>query len=92
LELEKELNIEGSILFVLFPDGNNGWRVQAAPLSHVGFELRKPLKKEWCGVINLETLRNLSGIEDIIFCHANGFIGGAKSFESSLKMAVMSLD
>ena len=76
----------------MFPDGSNGWRVQAAPKSSHGFELRKPLKSEWCGIANLETLRKISGIEDIVFCHANGFIGGAKSFESSLKMAVMSLE
>jgi uncharacterized UPF0160 family protein len=36
-------------------------------------------------------LKKISGIEDIVFVHASGFIGGAKSYDSTLKMAKLSL-
>jgi uncharacterized UPF0160 family protein len=35
----------------------------------------------------MDELRKISGIEDIVFVHVSGFIGGAKSFESTLRMA-----
>lgn len=33
-----------------------------------------------------------SGIPDIVFVHNSGFIGGAKSYESTLRMAVESIE
>ena len=36
----------------------------------------KGLKKEWRG-LGTEELIKVSGIDDIIFCHHSGFIGGA---------------
>lgn len=39
----------------------------------------------------MEKLKALSGIEDIEFVHATGFIGGAVSKESTIKMADLSL-
>jgi uncharacterized UPF0160 family protein len=30
-------------------------------------------------------------IDDIVFVHVSGFIGGARSFESAFKMATLSL-
>jgi uncharacterized UPF0160 family protein len=40
----------------------------------------------------MEKLRNLSGIDDIDFVHASGFIGGAISLESVISMGVRSLE
>jgi len=37
-------------------------------------------------------IAKISEINDVVFCHANGFIGGAESYESALKMAVLSID
>lgn len=39
----------------------------------------------------LDKLKNISGIDDIIFVHASGFIGGAGSYDSVIKMADLSL-
>ncbi len=39
----------------------------------------------------MQKLVELSSIPDIVFVHAGGFIGGAKSYESTLKMAELSL-
>lgn len=38
-----------------------------------------PLKAEWRGIKDMEKLVQVSGIKDIDFVHANGFIGGAIS-------------
>lgn len=34
----------------------------------------------------------MSGIEDADFVHHAGFIGGARSYDSALKMALLSLE
>jgi len=91
-DIEKINNLEGNLKFVLFPEGPNGnWRVQGINLKG-SFALRCALKENWRGVNDFEKLKEVSGIEDIIFCHASGFIGGAKSLESVIKMAELSLN
>ena len=40
----------------------------------------------------MELLKKISGLDDIVFVHASGFIGGAVSYESTLKMAIESLN
>jgi len=91
-EIEKKNNCVGSIKFVLFSDksGGEGWRVQAVSVDQGSFSNRKSLKKEWRG-ISQEAFAQVSGMPDVVFCHGAGFIGGAKSYESALKMAVLSL-
>lgn len=84
---------------MLFPEkGNKGWRVQAVPSGEGSFTLRKGkteltlgLKEELRGIKQPDELIKVSGIADIVFVHNSGFIGGAKSLESALKLAVMSL-
>ena len=49
------------------------------PAKEGSFELRKGIKNEWRGIKDMEKLIELSGIPDIDFVHANGFIGGAVS-------------
>ena len=60
------------------------------PKALDSFTNRKSIKKEWCGVRDKE-LDALSGIEDCIFVHSGGFIGGNKKFEGALKMAQLSV-
>lgn len=91
-KVEKELKLEGHILFVLYPDNESGtYRVQAVGQSSGSFTLRQPLKAEWRGIRD-EELAAVSGIADIIFCHQSGFIGGAKTLASALKMAELSIE
>ena len=61
------------------------------PAKEGSFELRKGIKNEWRGIKDMEKLIELSGIPDIDFVHANGFIGGAVSKQSTLKMAELSI-
>jgi len=40
----------------------------------------------------LEVLKEKTGIEDVVFVHASGFIGGAKSFQGALRLAELSIE
>ncbi|KAL0978881.1 hypothetical protein UPYG_G00177070 [Umbra pygmaea] len=84
--LEKELNVETSIKFVLYPDQNGQWRVQCVPAGLHTFNNRLSLLEEWRGVRD-DALSELSGIPGCIFVHAGGFIGGNKTQEGALEMA-----
>jgi uncharacterized UPF0160 family protein len=88
--LEEDMNMLGEIQFVIYGSYNEGFRVQTVPLSLGNFKFRRGLKESWRGV-KPEDIRKESGIEDLVFVHNSGFIGGAKSFESAVKMAVISL-
>lgn len=37
-------------------------------------------------------MKEKSGLSDIVFCHVSGFIGGARSYDSALQMAALSLE
>ena len=76
---------------MLFEDGSGGWRAQAVSLDPGSFTNRKSLHSNWRGK-HRDEIAKISGIEDVVFCHVSGFIGGALSYDSTLKMAVDSLD
>lgn len=88
LELELELGLERAapILYVLYPDEQHRWRVQAVPGSPGSFTSRKALPEPWRGVRD-EHLARVTGIPDSTFVHASGFIGGARTFEGAVAMA-----
>jgi uncharacterized UPF0160 family protein len=68
-------------------DGNHA---QAVPDRADSFSNRKPLPAAWQGIRDAE-LSKLVGIDDCIFVHANGFIGGHKTKEGALAMASKAL-
>lgn len=84
--LEKELQVENQIKFVLYPDQNGHWRIQCVPAGLNTFQNRLSLLEEWRGVRD-EALSELSGIKECIFVHASGFIGGNKTQDGALEMA-----
>jgi uncharacterized UPF0160 family protein len=90
-DLEKELGVEGHVLYVLYPeDGSTRkkgkWRIQAAPVAPDSFAQRKSLPSAWCGLRDQE-LSAVSGIPGGVFVHAAGFIGGNHSFGGAMAMA-----
>lgn len=88
-EIEKDVGgVE--IKYVLFNGGSSDFRVQCVPVKEGSFVCRKFLHKKWFGIRDDE-LEKVSGIEGIKFCHATGFIGGHKTRDGSLQMAIESL-
>ncbi|KAK9708495.1 hypothetical protein K7432_009604 [Basidiobolus ranarum] len=91
-EIEKEKAIEDKPLYVLFPDGRDeSYRIQAVPVSPNSFESRRPLPESWRGYRDSE-LSERSQIEGCVFVHHSGFIGGNKTKDGALQMAIKALE
>lgn len=73
--MEEELGKVGVAIYVLYPEDNGNWRIQAVSINPDSFENRKALPEAWRGVRD-EALSQLTGVEGCIFVHASGFIGG----------------
>ncbi|XP_075146483.1 MYG1 protein isoform X2 [Haematobia irritans] len=91
VELEKEYDVVGVPKLVVFTDTSGGWRVAGVPISPESYLGRKFLPEPWRGLRDDE-LSKLTGIDDLVFVHHTGFIGGAKTKESAIAMAVKSLE
>lgn len=92
--LEAEHPAEEPVLYVLYPesaDVGSKWRIQAVGQSKDSFESRKALPEPWRGVRD-ETLDTVTGIDGCVFVHVNGFIGGNKTFDGTMKMALKALE
>lgn len=89
-EIERELEIEGEIEFVLFTDSSGSWRVSTVPVSSGSFEFRRGLPENLRGLRD-DVLSEKSGVPGCIFIHTAGFIGGAKTKDAALQLAKMSL-
>ncbi|KAL1302155.1 hypothetical protein AAFC00_002588 [Neodothiora populina] len=92
--LEKENNTEGNVLYVLFAENGEAdskWRIRSVSREAGSFENRKDLPDAWKGVRD-EELSKVSGVPGGVFIHASGFIGGNKTFDGALAMAVKAAD
>ncbi len=76
------------VIYALYQDTGGSWRIQAVPVTPNSFHSRKKLPDQWCGVRD-EALSALVGEPGCIFVHASGFIGGHKTKEGAIKMALM---
>jgi len=90
MDLEVQLDIQPHVLFVLYTDSNGMWRVQCVPATRHSFQNRLSLLESWCGLRD-EELCSASGIEGSTFVHTSGFIGGNKTKEGALAMALATL-
>ena len=77
-------------LYVVYPSQTGQWRVQTVPVEPGSFENRKSLPGPWAGLSD-DALKEVTGIDDAMFCHNGLFIAGAESFESTMKMASIAL-
>lgn len=91
LEDEAGLSEDAKPLYVLYQDSSGGWRVQCVSATPSSFNNRKSLPEPWCGVRDA-ALDELSGIPGCVFVHANGFIGGNKTYDGALAMAVKAVE
>ncbi|EFX03588.1 upf0160 domain containing protein [Grosmannia clavigera kw1407] len=82
------------VLYVLYPDKEDRWRVQCVPASKDSFTSRKPLPEAWRGHRDGDLDKLLEGevVPGAVFVHAAGFIGGHRTFEGALQMAKKALE
>jgi len=77
-------------LYMVYPSQTGQWRIQTVPVEPGSFEDRKSLPIQWAGLSD-QALKDVTGIDDAMFCHNGLFIAGAESFESTMKMASIAL-
>jgi len=82
--------LSAEALYMVYPSPSGQWRIQTVPVELGSFEDRKPLPKQWAGLSD-KALKDVTGIDDAMFCHNGLFIAGAESFESTMKMASIAL-
>lgn len=74
------------IEFVIF-ESNGNWLCQCAPKGlKQGFASRAYLPKAWWAKAN-QNLVNITGVEDAVFAHKDGFICGAQTKDGCLRLA-----
>jgi uncharacterized UPF0160 family protein len=71
---------------VIYPSNRGGYGIQMVPVSGETTDLKVHLPEEWYGK-SVEELRTISGIDDLTFCHATGFLASTLSLEGALKVA-----
>ncbi|KAJ2721632.1 hypothetical protein GGI07_003816 [Coemansia sp. Benny D115] len=74
------------VAYVLYPDPAGAWRVQAVAEKPGSFKSRHPLPEAWCGLRD-QALSDRAGIENCIFVHQSGFIGGNKTRDGAVELA-----
>jgi uncharacterized UPF0160 family protein len=80
-------------IYLVYPSSkNNSWKVEAIKKSSETMESRKYFPESWRGFTNGdERLKEITGVNDIIFCHQNGFYLNTESRESAIKLAEKAL-
>ena len=74
------------IVFVVYPSVRGGYNWQVVPVDRWDNTPRHEVPRAWWG-LNSKQLQNVTGVRDAIFCHPNGFIGGAKSLSGAFQLA-----
>lgn len=78
-------------VFVIMQKKSNGlWCVKAVRENVKSFKNRKNFPETWGGLRD-ESLQNLTGVPDAVFCHKGLFLAVAKSKEGALKLAEIAL-
>jgi uncharacterized UPF0160 family protein len=75
-------------LFSVFPSPGGEWMVQQIPREKGSFAGRKRLPSLWAGKRGAD-LDAVTGIEGCIFVHPGRFIGGHKTLDGALGMALL---
>lgn len=96
---------DAEVYYVLYPESaaeDSKWRVQCVSESEGSFVSRKPLPEAWRGVRDqdldglMASEAEKAGKEKLpagaVFVHASGFIGGHKTREGAMAMAVRGLE
>jgi len=84
--LEKDMGVTTPILYAIYPDTSNTWRVQAVPTQPGAFGDRLSLPAAWRGLRD-GALSEVTGVSACTFVHSSGFIGGNQTKDGALQMA-----
>ncbi|MGO4526924.1 MYG1 family protein [Microvirga sp. 2MCAF35] len=75
------------LLFIIYPNEDaTAWYCRTIPPEPNSFGQRLSLPEAWRG-LQEEEFSQAAGIDDGVFCHPSGFICGARSQESTVRLA-----
>lgn len=87
-----DLDLDNEVWYVVYQDTmKQSWRVQCVPVAKASFESRKALPDKWRGLRD-EDLSKTAEIEGCVFVHSSGFIGGNKTYDGAMEMAIKAVD
>lgn len=80
-------------IYYICPSGHsNEWKVETVSITSDTMESRKYFPESWRGFTNGDTkLKEVTGVNDVIFCHPSGFLLHTKYKESAIKLAEKAL-
>lgn len=78
------------VLYVINKFDDNDWRITAVAKREGSRVCRLALPQAWRGLRDTE-LEKVSGVKDVTFCHASGFMGGSKTLEGVRTMSALAL-
>jgi uncharacterized UPF0160 family protein len=80
-------------IYYVCPSGHdNSWKVETVSVTPDTMESRKLFPENWRGFTNGDfKLKEITGVDDIIFCHKSGYLLHVKSKESAIKLAEKAL-
>lgn len=87
----KDAVVGSTYVYAVFPSVRGGYNVQAVPIEAAGREVVAPFPQAWRGASAAELAR-LTGIDDLAFCHASGFLCVAGTLEGAIHAAKLSLN
>lgn len=87
----KDAVVGSTYVYVIYPSIRGGYNVQAVPERLGDFSMVLPLPVLWRGA-SAEELQSMTGITDLVFCHATGFLCATRTFAGALKAARLSLE
>lgn len=79
------------LLYGVFQNLQGQWNCQAIPPVGAPQAQRRSLPEAWRGLSGA-ALAEVTGVQDAVFCHAGGFICGAKSREGALRLAELAVE
>ena len=76
-------------LYYICPSGHSDeWKVETVSVTSDTMESRKLFPESWRGFTNGDPkLREVTGVDDVIFCHKSGYLIHVKSKEGAIKLA-----
>lgn len=85
----KPVLVESPAEFVIFPTLRGGYSLQCVPKDYNGKTGHKvPLPHSWYAR-PAEELQEITGVPDVSFCHASGFMCAVSSLEGARKLALL---
>jgi uncharacterized UPF0160 family protein len=79
------------LLFIVYPgEDRMAWYCRTVPPEPGSFGQRLALPEAWRGLQD-EAFSRAAGIPDGVFCHPSGFIAGARSLASTVRLAEMAM-